>query len=76
MISVNKQNWKTHVRPTGVHVHILRNAVEKRARGRAYHLNDFIDTTFLWSKAAKLSFAERTCVAIFFLRCPNEHVTS
>jgi len=43
---------KKCVHRTGVHVHIFRNAVEKRLG----HIisNDFIDTTFLRSNAAKL----------------------
>jgi len=39
-------------------------------------LNDFIDTTFYSRTLSSLSSVERTCVAIFFLRWPNEHVTS
>jgi len=59
---------------TGVHVHILRNAVDN-ALGHTLS-NDFIDTTFYGWTLSSISSVERTCVAIFFLRWPNEHVTS
>jgi len=37
--------------------------------------NDFIDTTFYGWTLPSFSSAERTCVAIFLLRRPNEHAT-
>ena len=38
--------------------------------------NDFIETTFYDRTLSSFSAVERTCVAIFFIRWPNEHVTS
>ena len=38
--------------------------------------NDFIETTFYGRTLSSFSSVEHTCVAIFFLRWPNEHVTS
>ena len=37
--------------------------------------NDFIETTFYGRTLSSFSSVERTCVAKFFLRWPNEHVT-
>jgi len=59
---------------TGVHVHILRNAVDN-ALGNSLS-NDFTDTTFYGRTLSSFSSVERTYVPIFFLRWPNEHVTS
>jgi len=56
--------------PSSMHAHILRNMVKTLAWFHDTTSNDFIDRTFLQSNAA-----EHTCVAIFFLRCPTEHVT-
>ena len=38
--------------------------------------NDFIETTFYGRTLSSFSSFERTCVAIFFLRWRNEHVTN
>jgi len=58
---------------TGEHVHILRNAVDKRAR--AYSLKWIHWHNFLRSNAVKLQLCwTHTYVAIFFRTWPNEHV--
>ena len=59
---------------TGEHVHILRNAVDNPL-GHTLS-NDIIETTFYSQTLLNFSSVERTYVAIFFLRWPNEHVTS
>jgi len=58
----------------GVHVNILRNAVDNVLGHSLW--NDFTDTTFYGRSLSSFSSVERKCVAIFFLRWPNEHVTS
>jgi len=62
------------VHPTSVHVYILRNAVENTLG----ILSQMISLTqhFYGRTLPSFSSAERTCIAIFFLRWPNEHVTS
>jgi len=59
---------------TGEYVHILRKAVDKLAR--AYSRKWLHWNNFLRSKLSGFSSFERTCLAIFFLRRPNEDVTS
>jgi len=54
---------------TGVHVHVLRNAVDN-VLGHSLS-NDFIDTTFCGRTLSSFSSVERACVAIFLLRWPN-----
>ena len=59
--------------PTGVHVHVLRDAIEKLARGLMIIIkNDFIDTTFYGRTLSSFSSVELTYFAIFFLRWPTE----
>jgi len=63
--------------PTGVHVHNLRNAVAKRTVGFMIPSQMASLTQFFCARTLlSFSFGERTCVAIFFLRWPTEHVTS
>jgi len=59
---------------TGEHVHILRNAVDKYAQ--AYSLKCIHWYNFLQTNVVKLQLCWTQCVAVFFLRWPNEHVTS
>jgi len=56
--------------------HIAQLGRETRSGFRDNMLNDFIDTTFYGRTLSSFSSLERTFVAIFFLRWPNEHVTS
>ena len=61
----------------GVHLHILRDAIEKRAQGFMMPSEMTSLTQLFYDRTLpSFSFAERTCVAIFFFRWPTEHVTS
>jgi len=62
---------------TRVHVHILRDAVVKRCRGFMIPSQMTLMTQLFYGRTLpSFSFAERTCVAIFCLRWPTDHVTS
>ena len=60
-------------------LHTLPDAVEKRARGfmiPSQMASLAVTQLFCAGTLASFSFAKCTCVAIFFLRWPTEHVAS